>query len=358
MIEVGKNSKIYVVAPAAFHTGGPQLLHQLVYHLRNDLKISAFMYYIPENSQNPVHPEYQKYENPYLSNIEDSHDNILIVPEIYQGIHMLKRFNSIRKIIWWLSVDNFVLSFFSPDIEKSYNFLMKKILYKLTFRSDYDKNDLIVQKILGEPDKYIEAEKLYSILSLADYHFCQSHYAYDFLIKRKVDKNTIFYLSDYIDEEFLNSELDLSIKQDIVAYNPKKGFNFTKKIIKSSENIRFIPIVNMSKKEVMETLKRVKIYIDFGNHPGKDRIPREAAISGCLVITGIRGSARFYSDLPIPDEYKFDDTDVNIPKIVEKIRDCLVNFDERIKDFEYYRMVIRDEPKKFNEDLRNIFVKI
>ena len=33
-----------------------------------------------------------------------------------------------------------------------------------------------------------------------------------------------------------------------------------------------------------------QVYIDFGHHPGQDRLPREAVQCGCVVITGTRGS--------------------------------------------------------------------
>jgi len=115
-------------------------------------------------------------------------------------------------------------------------------------------------------------------------------------------------------------------------------------------------IINMTRKEVIETLQRAKVYMDFGNHPGKDRLPRESAILGCCVITGKRGSARYFEDVPIPEQYKFEDKEESIPTIVERIRDCLENFEERYKDFDYFRQVIREEPKKFLEDLKKIFI--
>jgi hypothetical protein len=122
--------------------------------------------------------------------------------------------------------------------------------------------------------------------------------------------------------------------------------------------IKFVPISNMTRGEVIKTLLRAKVYIDFGHFPGPERIPKEAAILGCCVITGKRGSAAFFEDVPIPDEYKFEDREENIPKIIEKIRDCFENFEERYKDFDNYRQVIKNEPQKFVEDLRRIFVKV
>jgi hypothetical protein len=165
------------------------------------------------------------------------------------------------------------------------------------------------------------------------------------------------YLSDYLNPDFLKIKTDLSKKENIVAYNPKKGFSFTKKIISNAKDIKFVPLINMTRQQVIETLQRAKLYIDFGNHPGKDRIPREAAILGCCVITGKRGSAAFFEDVPIPDEYKFEDKEENIPKIIDKIYDCFENFEERYESFNYYRQVIQSEPQKFIDDLKEIFIK-
>ena len=192
------------------------------------------------------------------------------------------------------------------------------------------------------------------LLKLANFYIFQSRYAFEHFKAL----NPKYYLSDYLNQSFLKIQTDLSQKKNIVAYNPKKGFSFTKKIISSAKDIKFIPLINMTREEVIKTLQRAKVYIDFGNHPGKDRIPREAAILGCCVITGKRGSAAFFEDVPIPDEYKFEDKEENIPKIIDKIKDCFKNFEERYKDFEYYREVIRNEPQKFIEDLKKIFVKV
>lgn len=82
----------------------------------------------------------------------------------------------------------------------------------------------------------------------------------------------------------------------------------------------------MTRDEVAKLLSTAKVYIDFGNHAGKDRIPK-AAISGCCVITGKDGSAKFYEDVPIDEEFKFKTINKNIPLIVEKIKHCFDNYE-------------------------------
>jgi hypothetical protein len=354
VISIFHNTKIYVVAPANTFTGGPELLHQLVYHLRNNLNLDAYMYYIPSSILDPVHSAFKKYGNPFVREVKDKKENLIIVPEIIDGIKTLKNFSNIRKAIWWLSVDNFYLSFI---LNSKKNLFLPRAVNKLIFllfkKRIFDIQEIAYRKIRKNQ---LNLNKFKAIRD-ADYHFVQSYYAMKHLEEKGIEKNKIFYLSDYLNEEFLKTQTDLSQKENIVAYNPKKGFAFTRKIISSAKDIKFIPLINMTRDEVIKTLQRAKVYIDFGNHPGKDRIPREAAILGCCVITGKRGSAAFYEDVPIPNEYKFDDIEENIPAIVDKIKDCFENFEERYKDFKYYRQVIKEEPKKFVEDLKKIFIQ-
>jgi hypothetical protein len=44
-IKVFADTKIYIACPANGATGGPELLHQLAYHLINDLNLNVYMYY-------------------------------------------------------------------------------------------------------------------------------------------------------------------------------------------------------------------------------------------------------------------------------------------------------------------------
>ncbi|MGC8869431.1 MAG: hypothetical protein ACP5P7_07235, partial [Sulfurihydrogenibium sp.] len=265
-IEVYNDTKIYIACPANVATGGPESLHQLGYHFINDLNVPASMYYYNfDNSKfkNPVHPEYEFYKVPYITDqqdIEDDRVNILIVPEILDGLIQLKKYKKIRKGIWFLSVDNYYLSKLIKEklINKHllFNFPLEKYLNKLdklAKKYDYKKDDL---------------------LKLADFYMTSSFRGLEWF----KDLNQLYFLSRYINPEFLKMQTDLSKKEDIVAYNPAKGLNFTKKIMSKAKYIKFVPISNMTREEVIKTLLRAKVYIDFGHFPGPERIPKEAAI--------------------------------------------------------------------------------
>lgn len=342
-IKYYEDTKIYVMCPAFFKTGGTELLHQYVY-VANKNNLNCFIVYHDATKNSGINPAFQKYVDKYLclNDIDDDIKNVLIVPETLTKF--LPMFSKIRKVIWWESVDNYLFTssikyrfkrlFNNPNetITQFIKFLLKKILFV---------NDgLRINKIKKE----------------AKYHFVQSYYALDFLNKHDIKEN-IFYVSDYINDIYLNYNIDYSLKKDIVCYNPAKGFKFAKKIIKSMNNTKFVAIKNMTNDEVRQTLSACKVYIDFGNHPGKDRFPREAAMMGCCIITGKKGAAAFYNDIPIAAKYKFESKNKSIKKITECISDCLNNYKEIMLDYEFYRKYIKNEKEQFENNLLECYEK-
>ncbi len=356
-INVYDDTKVYVIAPARTATGGPELLHQLVYHLRKDLHIDAYVYYIPKDHPNPIHPEYEHYQVPFVRKIEDNNRNIIISPEIMYGLKEMKKYSKIRKAIWWLSVDNFYIYIATNRI---YKLIILKLLNKVS-KKFLKKEILNIKDLAYSFVKNLDKKLIFQYIGDTDYHLAQSFYAYTHL-KKELNLDNVFYLSDYLNEYFLKEKVSPQKKENIVVYNPKKGYQFTKKIIeyakKKNIDITFIPIKGLTREEVISLLKKAKVYIDFGNHPGKDRIPREAAILGCCVITGKKGSAKYFEDIPIPDKYKIEDKMENIPIIVERIKDIFENFEERYNDFNFYRKKIKKEPEEFLKDLKRIFFKV
>jgi hypothetical protein len=184
-------------------------------------------------------------------------------------------------------------------------------------------------------------------------HFHQSEYARQFLDLLSFEN--IFPLSDYISNAIFSSIDQNFPREKFIAYNPKKGFEFTKKIIQTFPSIRFVPLINMTKDQVCQTLKQASLYIDFGDHPGKDRIPREAALLGCCVITSRNGSAGNEKDVGIPDEFKFVKSENNLQAIGEAMSTCLSNYTVQTVKFEDYRSRIFKEKDIFSEEIKSVF---
>jgi hypothetical protein len=311
-ILLSPRSTVYIACPATIVTGGTELLHQLCDKLRKR-GVRALMHYYPEPAPRG---HFAGYGTERAERIEDGPDNVLIVPEVASAAPLLFRYGRIRKAMWWLSVGNYLRA---------------------------------GARLRPDPGQV----GLEELKSMDVSHLAQSRYAEDFL--RGQGFGRVEYLSDYLNSCFIESAGIMSVKRDQVAYNPKKGVSFTLEIKAQARDIAFVPLERMSPDEVARTLRESKVYIDFGKHPGKDRIPREAAICGCCVITGRSGAAANPEDVPVGDGYKFAAERDNIPEIVTKIRDCFVNYEARSVDFECYREKIRGEERQFEEDIGKIF---
>lgn len=330
------NRTIYVLCPYKTKTGGTELLHQLVYQL-NKYNYNANIVYVSNNKieTNDVTPGFENYISKSLkiNEIVDNKNNILVIPEVLI-FNMRKSFKNIKKVIWWLSVDNF---------NKNNGFINH-----LKFWGGLKTISHTIKRLY----KIIPIK---NISDLGDLHLYQSYYAKNFLIKSGVKEKKMEYLSDYINDIYFERNNLKKIREDLVLYNPKKGYSFTKKLIDAAPEINWIPLINLTTNEVQELLARGKVYVDFGNHPGKDRFPREAAISGCCVITNKKGSASYYEDVMIKEKFKFEDSDTNIQLIINQIRSCLLNYEKCIEDYKEYNDFIKNEKSKFKEDLIRVF---
>lgn len=337
MFKCTGTEKIYVVSPAYNKTGGLELLHQLV-HILNQKKLNAYITYLDidrKRKDSPINEAYEKYVKEYksLSEVEDSKSNIIILPEL--SINIVNRFKNAMVAVWWLSVDNYLKAY---TVKKAYELIgIKGVLWYLKNRKW----------------RY----RISKIKNVIKFNLAQSYYAIDFL--KANGFSNIAYLSDYINMDYFTEDthdvLDRT-REDVVLYNPKKGLKFTKYLMSLGPEIVWKPLINMTNLQVKEALLNSKVYIDFGNHPGKDRFPREAAICGCCIITGKKGSAGYYDDIPIPSEYKFDDYAENSEKVIAKIHDCFLNFRYNQMNFAVYRERISDEYRKFEEDVEHIFL--
>lgn len=317
-MKIFSDTKIYIACPGNAHTGGPELLHQTC-SLLIQYGLNAQMFYTLGNRDNPVNEFYRKYHLPYVWEVEDDPHNVLIFYEMIDALYY--EYNRVQKIFWWLSVDNY-LRHLSAIISNVADNALAAPLPKFFYFQDTEKDTE---------------------------HWVQSEYARRFVLLNGVHEKNIYVVEDYLSQAFLSkaASVDFDKKEDIVAFNPGKGLNVTRRLINFAPSIDWLPIKNMTPEQVQQALSKAKVYIDFGNHPGKDRIPREAAISGCVVITGRRGAAGNDIDVNIPDEFKFGETDEELYSALEKICEVFQNFKTFYDKQKSYREKILDNKRRF-----------
>jgi len=297
---------IYVICPANVVTGGPELLHQFVNVLRNEGR-EAYIAYTPLGRRWETPPSYQRYECPVVTEIPDDELTAVVVPETFT--RELYRFRRARHVIWWMSVDNY-----------------DRGVRRLVFTD------------IPDPS--------------AALHLFQCAYAREF-VRDRFGRGGLM-LSDYLAREYFES-FATGARKDAVAFNPSKGYAFTKKLVAACPDIDFVRLEKMTRKEMREALDRCKVYVDFGEHPGKDRIPREAAIRGAVVIVGMKGSARFDEDVPLPPRYKVAPGPDALSSVRGLLQEALAEYAHHHAAQEQYRTKIAGEEALFRQQVRQIF---
>lgn len=299
-MKIYPDTKIFILCLANTRTGGPESLHQLASQLIS-FGVDAYMFYAALANQNfdkanPVDDAYKKYHVPYTFDFVDAPHNVIIIPETATevGFRLAKKS---RRVIWWMGVENFLVN------------IMNLI-------EDHLKNPL------AEP-----VPKFFYFDRSDVEHWGQSEYVRQFLRLNGVKK--IHSVETHMSQIFLSRarDVDFAAKKNIVAYNPRKGFELTKHFIKFSPDLDWQPIENMTPAEVQALLARAKVYVDFGHFPGRERLPREAVLSGCVIIVGKRGAAINDVDINIPAEFKFDLSDTTPNQVIEKIREVFDDFE-------------------------------
>lgn len=307
--------RVYLLAPANVATGGTELLHQYSRCL-TDLGIENYMVYPNRDEVKCPTPEtFLKYRVKYVTRYVDAEDSVLVLAETQ--IHLVKECVRGTAMIWWLSVDNYLEAF--------------------------------ADRFVGDELDIFELRQRKNVV-----HFVQSYYAKDF-VENKLGLGESFFLKDYINDQIVQIADELNEvleRRNICLYNPKKGLEAIEPIIEATQDeIQWIPLIGLKPDEMAKMMCLAKVYVDFGKHPGKDRIPREAAVCGCLVLTNKKGSAAYQEDVNIPVDCKTENTD-DVVGIIEKIKDLMTNYQDRYGDYETYRKQIRGEKAEFLKEAK------
>jgi len=317
--------KILVVCPAGALTGGPEALHQLTAHM-NTLGLPAYMCYLPFSKSAIAPAAYKRYKT-QSSPYEDAPGNLIIFPEVYPMLAL--KVKQAQAGLWWLSLENF---------------LERRHIWRLHDKVRY------LKRVIQGRRPWGGAKSLKQIL-----HFSQTEHSSSYLRSCGIEPIPLI---DSINEDFLTDRfLDrIDHKQNIILYNPTKGWKVTERLINAFPDWHFEPLKGLNREQLSEKLYQAKLYIDFGHHPGRDRMPREAAMHGCCLITGKLGSAGNMVDLPIPPQYKLDS---NTNGFVEQFgllaADVMGDFPAHFTAFDPYRKWLQNEPRIFKEQIAAYF---
>lgn len=316
--------KICFFSPRSF-TGGPMAIHQAASRV-NKLDGQASIMYVRGGrksvsekdgqvrtnlsffSHRSVDMRLKQYNVP-MSKIVPKSCHFIVPESMPYLASQLLELGCSNVYIWWLSVDNFPLS--------QLNLLSSQLLMR------------------------------------ACTHLCQSVYARDFVANQGGQKLEM--LSDFTDIGDLGDPLTADARKFDIAYLPSKASGAEAALDQLKKNFKVVALKSMSRDQIKETLKQSKIFLDFGHHPGKDRVPREAALCGAIPVVRHQGAAAVYEDVPLPDELLVDtDCFFNLDDLQAKITGILNDEPKWQEELAGYRDWIKDEERRFNGEIKNL----
>ncbi len=315
---------IWIITCPWYRSGVPESLHQLDHTLRT-LGERSFLLYDEPRWVTETMPEYAEYEPQSLDRCERGlgEDVTVIMPECYDPSRSIYYENLLRTRMKFTGKIRFGMHWLSRD------------------NPQWDKLGANFDRIA--------------------FHLCQSNTVRNWLSKHHPDF-VLFDVKDYINRAFLSHRSEGVERENIILFNPLKGMQFTSRLFSSIASDQSFPqfevrrIENMSPRQINELMRRAKIYVDFGHHPGRDRIPREAVACGCTLIVGKRGTAVDDVDVPIHDRRKIDVECADWIGLASNVirddlmRDCRTPLTE----FKEYRQTILSEQDQLKEQVQTL----
>lgn len=323
------HKKIQVVCQRQLVSGGAESLHNLVLQLRG-IGLRADLVYFPG-----VGVDEAKASNYFVdygllpTALDDSGETIIIFPETL-CMEALKLKHA-QAAIWWLSVDNFLRI-------KHGNFWDKWRYFKSVMRRERPFGGLSALRRLR--------------------HFSKCRYDEIFLGMHGIHFERI---TGPISYRYIEASKCLDVwlrqKKDLILYSPETPKSIITLVKNELPKVALVEMKGYPSNEMINLYRQAKVFMDFGNHPGQERMPREAALLGCFVITGSRGSASNEEDVPLPSGFKLDESRPAFPAgLTRVLAYCLTKAESSAELFQSYIAMVQRQPQQQQRDLQRIFL--
>lgn len=311
--------------------GGPEALHQLAQIMRqlgldarlmvlqrpDDIRIADGVITQPSRIAERVVPDYAsaypQYEPVYTQRFELADDALVILPET--RAEMIGMFAPSSVALWWLSVHNGF------------------------YRGARLREDEPFRKRVFESGEVL--------------HFHQTEHARRMLIHFKTAE--IYPLVDYTDPLFTRLQPAGPNSGAAIAFNPAKGEMHYAPFFAAHPEFTPLPIRGMTKAQVLDTLSQTRIFVEFGHNPGKDRMPREAACAGAVVVARLEGGSVHFDDTPIPSGHKFDNDALTNGQLAATLRAIAADPQPHWDSQAYYRNYLRTEEDLMRAQAKRLF---
>jgi hypothetical protein len=330
---------VYVLYPRGVRTGGPEAMHQLVDSLRRQGR-EAYLVPRPGTAAADRVAAYDAYDAPEAPEVRDVEGAAVVTAE--DAPMLLSAVRRAQPYVWWLSVDN------STRFRDERRLLNRATVAPIGGR---DAARARAAMLWHELQRRRSGET--ALLDRVN-HLAQSQFAWSYLFSRLSVLPSK--LTDYTDLSSFSDSPPVDRDRSI-AYNPTKSRELMDSIRQRLPDVRYVKLENLDRRGLLDALEGVAVYLDLGNHPGKDRLPREAALCGAVTIVARRGAGAFYEDVPLGEDHKVSPVGGVVDNALTAVARVLGDTTVHRRAQDGYRQVIRRERATFDAEVARVFLR-
>ena len=360
--------RVYVATSLGNRTAGPEALTLLVQSFR-ERGVEAFLIPTYNSRGQSNHPEYDGFEFEVAETIPRDDSSHLVVTEVspIENFRELQRTPDHRTWMLWLSIN------FSPIPRARYysaadggcSFFPPGSNNQLPELWPYDDKPITTGALrnLREAKRRTWQQGRNSLRATAiesisiryaenvvkrNIHFgTQSYYGQGF-IRSQLGRDS-FKVTDY--PRAMPAVDHLRKRRNVVAFNGAKGKWKLQELQPLLPDVEFRAIEGMNYEQVCEALAESSLYVELGHLPGRDRLPREAALVGTPTVMLARGAGFCWQDFPIGEKYRIPYTIDWASKMAPVIREALADPSDIAATQVPFREWVEGERQRYEEAL-------
>lgn len=337
--------EIYIYSPSNIVSGGVNSLHLLCKALISK-GFNAKMYYIEPPAWFFENRIIKQFNVPYCVTINDSETSLLVVPEAVTNL--LGNFSKLQKMVYWLGI------YFYFKSKPHRSFLTFKPFRRLFYCSNYfGQSANWFHKIAKQVNYWNKAND--PIWSNGTLHISNSQYAAEFVKSMGVQQ--VFVLHNPVRNEFYDHKVNAA-RSKTILFGPKMPNSIINKVAKTAKGFECIRLKRLNPETLSELYQKAMLFVELGNFSGRDRMPREAVLSGCVIISSTNGSAAHYNDLQLPEYYKINTHKPCLTELINKIAAVTANYSYHYGQMQTYIDYLNYEKNEFENTVSGIFTRL
>ena len=334
--------KVYVASPLGQQTAGPEALTLLVHSFRKR-GIEAYLIPMRGYRGRSNHPEYDDFDFALAETIPRDNSSHLVVTEVspIENYREIQQTPAERTWMLWLSINFSPLPrarYYKPE-QGGCSFFPPGSTEQLPALWPYDDTSISSGpfRSLREANRRTRSREKDRLRALA-VETASIRYA-ESVVKRNLNFGT----QSYYGQGFISSQLGresfkvtdyprampalggITKQRNLVTFNGAKGRWKLKELQPLLPDVEFRPIEGMTYPEVCRALAESSLYVELGHLPGRDRLPREAALAGTPTVMLARGAGFCWKDFPIGEKYRIPYTVDWAHRMAPVIQDALAD---------------------------------